>query len=324
MTHKDGPTDADEHNPLSTHLDARGQARMVDVGEKQITARRAVATARVRMSASTAKALADNATPKGDVLATARIAGIQAAKRTPELIPLCHVIALTKVRVDFELSPDGVLVTAVAEARDRTGVEMEALTAATVASLTVYDMLKGVDRAMSIEAVRLEEKEGGRSGRWVREAQPVEGALPVDRTAFVLTREKIDVAAVRAKLEHPSVGAICLFHGIVRDHNDGKAVSLLEYEAYDAMVLSEMRRIGEELQRAFPGVRLAATHRVGSLAIGDDAIVCAASAAHRGPAFEAGKRLIDEIKARVPIWKREHGADGAYWVGWEDARITAR
>lgn len=342
---QDGP---DDHHPLSTHLDNEGQARMVDVGDKAITARRAIATAGVRMSASTARALADNATPKGDVLATARIAAIQAAKRTPELIPLCHAIALTKVRVEFELGPDGVAIRVVAEARDRTGVEMEALTAATVAALTIYDMLKGVDRAMVIERVQLEEKEGGRSGHWTRDAHDQhhghaharahhhehghghghghetqsQTALPVDPAAFVLTRERIDSVAVRARVEHPSVGAVCLFQGIVRDHNAGRAVTLLEYEAYDSMVVREMTRIAEELQRAFPGTRLAATHRVGALSIGEDAIVCAASAAHRGAAFEAGKRLIDEIKARVPIWKREHGPDGPYWVGWEDARCV--
>ena len=325
----------DDHHPLSTHLDNEGQARMVDVGDKAITARRAVATAAVRMSASTAEALADNDTPKGDVLATARIAAIQAAKRTPELIPLCHAIALTKVRVEFELNPEGVAIRALAEARDRTGVEMEALTAATEAALTIYDMLKGVDRAMSIERVQLEEKEGGRSGHWTRDAhehhhghahthaKEPQQIYPVDPAAFVLTRDRIDSAAVRARVEHPSVGAVCLFQGIVRDHNAGRAVTLLEYEAYDSMVVKEMARIGEELQRAFPGTRLAATHRVGALSIGEDAIVCAASAAHRGEAFEASKRLIDEIKARAPIWKREHGPDGPYWVGWEDARCVA-
>jgi cyclic pyranopterin monophosphate synthase len=335
--------DSNEHHPLSTHLDPRGQARMVDVGDKEITARRATATARVRMSEATASALRDGETPKGDVLATARIAGIQAAKRTPDLIPLCHAIALTKVRVEFELVPDGVLVTATAEARDRTGVEMEALTAATVASLTIYDMLKGVDRAMSIEAVRLEEKAGGRSGHWVRDelsahdhgghdhhhhghghdhSKPAREVFAVDPAAFVLCRTPIDAAAVRARIEDSTVGAICLFYGVVRDHNDGRPVTLLEYEAYDSMVLSEMRRIAAEIQEAYPGVRLAATHRAGSLSVGEDAIVCAASAAHRGEAFEAGKRLIDEIKARVPIWKREHGPDGPYWVGWEDARCV--
>jgi cyclic pyranopterin phosphate synthase len=154
--------------PISTHVDARGQAHMVDVGAKEITSRRAVAHARVTMHAATAARLRSGDVAKGDVLATARIAGIQAAKRTPELIPLCHAIALTRVTVDFTLVDDGVSIEAVAEARDRTGVEMEALTAASVAALTVYDMLKSVDHGMRI-VVELTEKTGGRSGAWTRE-----------------------------------------------------------------------------------------------------------------------------------------------------------
>ncbi len=141
---------------------------MVDVGDKPPTPRRAVATAFLRMEAATAKALAQGATPKGDVLATARIAGIMAAKRTPDLIPLCHAIALTRVAVNLHVNDDGVSIEAVAEARDRTGVEMEAMTAASVAALTLYDMLKGIDRGMTIESVRLDEKSGGRSGHWLR------------------------------------------------------------------------------------------------------------------------------------------------------------
>ncbi|MBL8680512.1 MAG: molybdenum cofactor biosynthesis protein MoaE [Myxococcales bacterium] len=139
----------------------------------------------------------------------------------------------------------------------------------------------------------------------------------------MLTRDAIDLAAVRARVAHASAGAVCVFEGTVRDHNEGRAVTLLEYEAYDKMVTAEMRRIAEELQRALPGVRLAATHRVGALSVGDTAVICAASAAHRGEAFEGARRLIDEVKARLPIWKREHGPDGPYWVGWEDARCTS-
>jgi cyclic pyranopterin monophosphate synthase len=160
------PTEQPE-SPLSTHLDDKGQARMVDVGEKAVTARRAVASGFVRMRNETVCALRDGKTPKGDVLATARIAGIMAAKRTPELIPLCHSIALTKVTVELEVGDDGVEITATAEARDRTGVEMEAMTAVSVSALTLYDMLKGIDRAMVIERIALLEKEGGRSGHWV-------------------------------------------------------------------------------------------------------------------------------------------------------------
>jgi cyclic pyranopterin phosphate synthase len=160
--------ESDDPSKLSSHLDERGQAHMVDVGAKAVTTRRAVATAFLRMGDATVAALRAGQTPKGDVLATARIAGIMAAKRTPELIPLCHAIALTRVTVDLAVAEGGVEVVATAEARDRTGVEMEAMTAASVAALTLYDMLKGIDRGMVIERVALEEKEGGRSGHWVR------------------------------------------------------------------------------------------------------------------------------------------------------------
>lgn len=156
-------------HPL-THLDEQGRARMVDVQDKDVTAREAVASARVRMQPETLARLLGGETPKGDVLATARIAGIQAAKQTPSLIPLCHHIALTSVEVTFEPDADGerIHIRALARARDRTGVEMEAMTAASVAALTLYDMLKAIDRGMEIESVRLEEKKGGRSGHWVR------------------------------------------------------------------------------------------------------------------------------------------------------------
>jgi molybdopterin synthase catalytic subunit len=124
------------------------------------------------------------------------------------------------------------------------------------------------------------------------------------------------VAAVSA----PDVGGIDLFLGAVRDHNDGRAVTRLEYHAYVSMAEKEMQRIADEIARELPGVRLAALHRIGSLAVGDLAVVCAAGAVHRGEAFAACRALIDRIKHRVPIWKREHGPEGPYWVGWEDAR----
>lgn len=154
-----------------THLDDRGHARMVDVSEKDTTVREAVARATIHMRPETRALLLEGRAPKGDVFATARIAGIQAAKRTPELIPLCHHVALTKAEVGFE--PDAadaarVHVVARCRAADRTGVEMEALTAASVAALTLYDMLKAVDRGMTIEQVGLWEKSGGRSGHWTR------------------------------------------------------------------------------------------------------------------------------------------------------------
>jgi cyclic pyranopterin phosphate synthase len=156
------------------HWNERGEARMVDVARKPATVRVAVASALVRMGAETAERLAAGNVPKGDVMAVARIAGIAAAKRTDELIPLCHRVALTSVEIDLYLDRErsGVEVTATARAFDRTGVEMEALVAASVASLTLYDMLKGIDRAITITDVGLVEKTGGRSGTWRRKRGP--------------------------------------------------------------------------------------------------------------------------------------------------------
>jgi cyclic pyranopterin monophosphate synthase len=154
-----------------THLDAGGNARMVDVSEKAATDRRAVAQAVVRVSPDTAETVKAGNAPKGDVLGTARIAGIQAAKRTSELIPLCHPLALTYVGVEGEIDPVKGEITLTAEARTTgpTGVEMEALTAAAVAALTVYDMVKGIERGAGIGEVMLVEKSGGRSGQWRRQ-----------------------------------------------------------------------------------------------------------------------------------------------------------
>jgi molybdopterin synthase catalytic subunit len=118
----------------------------------------------------------------------------------------------------------------------------------------------------------------------------------------------------------PDKGGVCLFVGRVRDHNAGQAVSALEYEAYTSMAEREMQSIIAEIMERWPGVSLACTHRTGTLSVGDLAVVCAAAAAHRDEAFTACRQLIDSIKERVPIWKREHGAAGPYWVGWEDAR----
>jgi cyclic pyranopterin phosphate synthase len=153
-----------------THVDAEGRARMVDVGEKPETARTASAEGFIRMTVETLDAIEQNALSKGDALAAARIAGIMAAKRTAELIPLCHPIALTDVGVDLEAdrSLPGLRVTAWASARGRTGVEMEALAAVTVALLTIYDMAKALDRGMEISGVCVTEKRGGRSGDWKR------------------------------------------------------------------------------------------------------------------------------------------------------------
>lgn len=151
-----------------THLDEDGRAQMVDVGGKDVTARRALARAVVRMAPATAAAVRDGDAPKGDVLGPARIAGIQAAKRTWELIPLCHQLPLSFVDVVAEVDADGGCVTLTAEARTsaQTGVEMEALTAVSIAALTVYDMVKGLEKGVRIEQVALLEKSGGRSGEW--------------------------------------------------------------------------------------------------------------------------------------------------------------
>jgi cyclic pyranopterin phosphate synthase len=153
--------------PSITHADASGAVHMVDVGAKPSTHRIAVAEARVRASAAAIAAIREVSAKKGDVIATARIAAIQAAKRTSELIPLCHPLALSRVTVDIEIGDLNVTLTTRAETTGPTGVEMEALTAATVGALTIYDMLKAVDRAMVIESVRLLSKEGGASGPFV-------------------------------------------------------------------------------------------------------------------------------------------------------------
>ena len=151
-----------------THLDDSGAARMVDVSSKDVTRRRAVARAFVRMAPETAAAVAAGDAPKGDVLGTARLAGIQAAKQTGALIPLCHPLGLDHVDVRAEVVEDGVRIETEASVEGRTGVEMEAMVAASVAALTVYDMVKGIERGVSIEAVELIAKSGGRSGDWRR------------------------------------------------------------------------------------------------------------------------------------------------------------
>ena len=149
-----------------THLDETGAAHMVDVGGKPVTAREAVAIGRIAMSAEAAAAIREGNVKKGDVLAAARIAGIMAAKKTAELIPLCHPLPLTRVAIDLTVDQTGVTATATAATEAKTGVEMEALTAVTVALLTVYDMAKAIDKAMVIREVRLLSKTGGKSGDW--------------------------------------------------------------------------------------------------------------------------------------------------------------
>ena len=154
-----------------THLDEEGRAAMVDVSGKAATSRTATARGEVRMAARTLAAIRDGDVPKGDVLAAARIAGIMAAKRVPDLIPLCHTLLLTRAAVDFEIDSKGsrVLITATVSCSGQTGVEMEALTAVSVAALTIYDMAKALEKTMTIGDIRLLEKQGGKSGDWRRE-----------------------------------------------------------------------------------------------------------------------------------------------------------
>lgn len=155
------------------HLDEEGRPRMVDVGGKPRTRRVAVAEGRIRMAPATLDAIREGRTPKGDVLAVARIAGITGGKKTPDLIPLCHPLPLTSLDVELEPDPElpGIRARAVARVVGRTGVEMEALTAVATALLTVYDMAKGMDRSMALEGIRLVRKEGGRSGIWVADGE---------------------------------------------------------------------------------------------------------------------------------------------------------
>ena len=151
-----------------THVDESGAARMVDVSGKEVTAREAVATGRVLVSPAVVALLRGEGVPKGDALGVARVAGIMAAKRTPDLVPLCHPLAISGVTVDLAVADDAVELRAAVRTSDRTGVEMEALTAVSVAALTVVDMVKAVDKAATITDIRVESKSGGRSGDWVR------------------------------------------------------------------------------------------------------------------------------------------------------------
>jgi cyclic pyranopterin monophosphate synthase len=159
-----------------SHLDESGRARMVDVGEKPVTRRECVARGEVRMAAGTLAEISEGRVPKGDVIAVARLAGVQAAKRTHEWVPLAHVLPLDVVEVDLRPNPDGpsLVIEATARAQARTGVEMEALVAVAAAGLAVYDMCKAIDRGMSLEGIRLVRKSGGRSGPWERPGETAE------------------------------------------------------------------------------------------------------------------------------------------------------
>jgi cyclic pyranopterin phosphate synthase len=151
-----------------THLDADGAAHMVDVGDKAVTRREATATGRIAMAAEAVAAIRAGAVKKGDVIAVARVAGIMAAKRTSDLVPLCHPLPITRVSLDLDVSDDGVAATATVRTDGKTGVEMEALTAVSVALLTVYDMAKAIDKAMVLHDIQVVAKSGGRSGDWRR------------------------------------------------------------------------------------------------------------------------------------------------------------
>ncbi len=308
---------------VSTHVAPAGGVRMIDVGEKAPTQRRAVAESSVSMNPEALARLERSTAPKGDVLGTARLAGIMAAKRTAEWIPLCHPLHLTKIAVDLRLdsAASAVRIEASVEAMDRTGVEMEALVAASAAALTVYDMLKAFDRAMEIGPTRLLAKSGGRSGDYARQRPGVAEAAA--ERLCELRAGALSVEEVCRAVERPEAGAVAVFVGTVRNTNDGHAVIELEYSAYESMAVKELRQIVEELEHEMPGVRLAVTHRVGRLALGEAAVVCAASAPHRDAAFVACRALIDRTKQRVPIWKREHGPEGPHWVGWQDVRPAA-
>ena len=156
-----------------THVDASGNARMVDVSQKRVTIREATASGRLRTTSEVIELLRQNGLPKGDALAVARVAGIAGAKRTPDLVPLCHPVALHAVTVELDVRADSVEITATTRTADRTGVEMEAITAVMVAALTLYDMVKAVDRAAQLTDIQLVHKSGGRSGEWNR---PTEAA----------------------------------------------------------------------------------------------------------------------------------------------------
>jgi molybdopterin synthase catalytic subunit len=139
---------------------------------------------------------------------------------------------------------------------------------------------------------------------------------------FAVRNTPLDLNEALLAVKAAEMGGVSIFLGTVRNHNDGKAITLLEYQAYESMAEKQMRRVAEMIQEEIPGVKLAALHRVGKLDIGDTAVICVAASAHRHEAFVACRLLIDRIKEDVPVWKREHGPDGPYWVGWHDARCT--
>jgi cyclic pyranopterin phosphate synthase len=168
MANPDDSASEQQAQPALTHFDESGRARMVDVGEKASTHRVAIATGRVSMQSETAALIREGRAAKGDVLAVAQVAAIMAAKKTHDIVPMCHPLLLTKIDVNFNLDKTGVDIRAQVETRGQTGVEMEALTAVSAAALTIYDMVKAVDRGMVIESIQLHHKSGGKSGDWKR------------------------------------------------------------------------------------------------------------------------------------------------------------
>ena len=193
------------------------------------------------------------------------------------------------------------------------------MVAASIASLTVYDMVKSADRWATIDAVRLEAKSGGKSGaRRAARDQPRERGRPT--LVAVRAIAALDRRGDRQRGARGGGRRLRLLRA-VRDHSEGRAVVKLEYEAYASMAEAEMRRIVGEIAAEIPGTRMAVVHRTGARG-GRVAVVCAASAPHRAEAFRPAAALIDRVKARAPIWKREYGPEGAHWVGWQDARCS--
>jgi len=215
-----------------THLDSDGRARMVDVGDKTITARTATASGRFTTTTEVIALVRADGLPKADVLATARIAGITGAKKTSELIPLCHPLPLTSVSIDFELVDDAILITATAKTTGRTGVEMEALTAVAVAGLTLHDMVKAADPAGVLGDIRLDDKTGGKRGHWTRDGVIV--TTPRPGTAAVVVASTGGAAGTREDTTGPRIAAWLTDHGYAVD-----AVSIVS----DQDVAAELARV---------------------------------------------------------------------------------
>ena len=321
----DKPDDKDltsnEPSELSTHIGPRGDVRTVDVAEKAPTRRRAVATSRVRMKPETAARLARGDTPKGEVLATARIAGIMAAKRTPELVPMCHAIALTHVVI-----ADRRRASPAARHDDRRGRGLRSngrrdgsLVAATIAC--AHD-LRHVEGHRSRDGRRRAWRRWRRAAdvpaiirRHLNMRRGAAASGATSRLARAMVERLDRRLAPRPARSPPSSASFGA-------RTTGARSSCWSTRRTARWPRPSSRASATSSRGRSPSVRVAATHRIGALRVGDVAVACAASAPHRDEAFLACRLLIDRIKARLPIWKREHGPDGPYWVGWEDARCT--